>query len=504
MTGVGADQGEERPTAPSAGRVVHEALWFGIGQVANDVAFYAMVLVLAALLSPHAFGSVALGMAIVRVANLLTQAGIGGSVITARNLTGDDVRRAYRMTVGIAFGFAALIAALASPIAHTFAAGSDPDVLRALAFAVVLASAAIIPSALLRKELRLKALAAINAGAALGTAVIAIAAAVAGAGVWALVARQLVYQGLIAVVAYRVTRPLVAALPPGERERGPSPRSRDGLAFALISGSGLVAMTLDNVVVGAATDAAQLGFYSLAFTFGFAPLTQISWRLGQVLFPAAAATEDLALVGRRTLSILRITSLLLFPLVPVAIVLAPAVIPAVLGAKWAPMVTPFQILLVVGIAHAVTNTIGESLSGGGGVWFRSRIDVVWAVGTLALVGVFALADGIRGAALGHLVGFLPLLIGYSLWGTRKIGTDPGRLWGALRGIFGAVAAQAGVTAGLWFALDSAPEGLAATAAALGGLATALLILWRLPSAPFDEARRLVAVARSGRGAAAQA
>ncbi|MFL5843397.1 MAG: oligosaccharide flippase family protein [Solirubrobacteraceae bacterium] len=502
MTGDGGDKGEDSPPAPSARHIVRQALWFGLGQAANDLAFYVMVLVLAALLSPHAFGSVALGMAIVRVANLITQAGIGGSVITAKGLTSEELRRSYWITVGTALAFAVVIAAVATPLSHTLAAGSDPDVLRFLAFAVVLAAAAVVPSALLRRELQLKSLAAINAGAAIVTAVIAIIAAVAGAGVWALVARQLVYQGVIALVAYRVTRPLVARLPSAAGRRGPSARSRDGLAFVLISASGLIAMTLDNVVVGAATDAAQLGFYSLAFTFGFAPLTQISWRLGQVLFPAAAATQDLELVGRRTLSILRITSLLLFPLVPVAVVLAPAVIPAVLGEKWAPMVTPFQILLVVGIAHAVTNTIGESLSGGGGASFRSRIDISWAVGTLALVGVFALLDGIRGAALGHLAGFLPLLVGYAWWGTRRIGTDPKRLWEALRGILGAVAAQAAVTFGLWEALSSAPEGAAAAAAAGGGLLTALVVLWRLPSRPFDEARRLIAVARPGRGGAA--
>jgi O-antigen/teichoic acid export membrane protein len=214
------------------------------------------------------------------------------------------------------------------------------------------------------------------------------------------------------------------------------------------------------------------------------------------MFPAAAATEDLAVVGRRTVSAVRMTGLVLFPLVPVAIVLAPEVIPAVLGDKWAPMVTPFQFLLAVGIAHAVANTIGESLSGTGNIRFRARLDVPWAVLTLVAVAVLAEVDGIRGAAVGHLAAFVPLAAAYALLATRRIGTSPLGLWRGLRGVLLAVAVQAAVTVGVRALADGAGDAAAAAVAAAAGLLAAVAVLLVLPSAPLRDARRLLRAGRS--------
>ena len=77
-----------------------------------------------------------------------------------------------------------------------------------------------------------------------------------------------------------------------------------------------VALNADFLVVGNLTRPPSLGLYSLAFTLAFAPVTQVSWQVGRVLFPAAAATSDPATVGRRTLVSLRMLALLLLPLSP--------------------------------------------------------------------------------------------------------------------------------------------------------------------------------------------
>lgn len=477
---------------PSARRIVSQLKWMAAGEAVGQLAFYAMILVLAALLDPKAFGTVAAGMAIVRVARMITTAGTGGSLIAARELTAADVREALRRSLTGAVLFSAVILLGGGWLAEIFAGGGDPEVLRVLGLSVTLAALAIVPQALLKKALDFRRVSTVTAAAAVVTSVVAIAAAVAGAGVWALVVRQLLYEGLIAVLLWRAARRVLPGLMgrPADGEQGRAPGGRR--AFLVVSASGMIAMTLDNMVVGATLDAKQLGYYALAFSIAFAPLTQISWRLGGVLFPAAAATKDLAVVGRRTVSIVRVTSTMLLPLVPAGAVLAPVLVRAVLGDKWAPMVGPLQILLAVGAAHAVTNVIGESLSGTGNVRQRAWWDASWALLTLGAVAVLAHFEGTKGAAAGHLVGFLPLAVGYLLIGTRLIGSSPGELWRAMRALLVAVALQAAVTVAVVEALGGAQEAGAAVAAAGAGLAVALLVLWRAPSRPIAE---LVSTAR---------
>lgn len=496
-----ADGTERARATPTAATVTRALKWYGAGQLVGEIAWYAMVLVLAALLEPRAFGIVAVGMVIVRVASLLTQSGTGGAIIAARNLSRGDALAALRLNAAVGVVLTVAVALAAEPLTRTFAEGGDASVLRVLAVIVLLASVGAVPEALLKKRLDFKRFSLATGTAALVTALCAIAAALLGAGVWALVVRQVLYQALVATFAWVAALPVLRSLD-DIATAGPSARRLTGrLPFLMVAASLLVALTLDNLVVGALTDATQLGLYSLAFTLGFAPLTQLSWRIGQVLFPAAAATDHIAAVGRRTVRAVRLSALLLLPLIPVAVTLAPALVPALFGPEWKGAVIPFQVLILVGILHALVNTIGESLSGTGNIGFRARADTVWAVGTLALVVALTAIDGIRGAAFAHLVAFIPLALTYVVWGARLIGSEARAFWGGMRDIVVAVLAQVAVSGALFAVLGAGDSLPAAVVAAAGGLTTLALALALAPSRPLGDARALVSLALPRRGAA---
>ena len=484
-----------RPIAPTTKEIIRQLKWMGAGQAVGDVASYGAILILAALLSPAAFGTVALGMAFARVGNLLTQAGMGGSIIAAPSVSEAQLREAARRTVLMAGGFTVLMFVAGDLMVETLAEGGDADVLRALALSVTLAALTVVPSAVLRKALEFKRISLIHAGAAVVTSAAAVLAAVLGAGVWALVLRQLLSGAIVAVLLRRAARTVVPRLVEPVAVKEPVQLPPHRRPFLIVAASTMAVMTLDNAIVGAATGAEQLGYYALAFSFGFAPLTQISWRIGQVLFPAAAATHDNTVVGRRTMRTLRVSALLLFPLLPLAIVLAPVVTVAVLGQKWEPMVAPLQLLLVVGIAHATINTIGESLSGTGNIRFRAWAESTWAVVTLATVAVGAYSDGIRGAAIGHLAAFVPLAVLYLISGARRIGASAAAVWTALRDVVIPVGGQALVTAAVTSALGGPAQPEAAVTGAVAGLATVLVLLRFAPSRPLREVSTLLSKRR---------
>jgi O-antigen/teichoic acid export membrane protein len=477
--------------------------WVGAGHVVSQAAWFGSLFLIAGLVHPRAFGSVTIAMVMIQVAWLVVGSGTRGSLVVSPSVTRGQVWYALAVNVATGLAIGLLVMLMGSRVIHLLAPGANTLVLRILAFSVAIYGMSIVPLALLQKNLQFKRHAAANAGAAALSSVIAVIAALMGAGVWALVGRQILFQALLAALAWVWARRLLPA-PSAVRKAGRRVLARpEGavwfFALALIS---FVALNIDFVIVGHFTDVARLGLYSLAFTVAFAPMTQFAWQIGKVLFPTAARTEQLGIVGTRSGKAVRLTAALLLPCVPPAVVLAPILLPGLLGPAWRPMVLPCQILLVAGIAHAVLAIIREFMLGSGSVGFCVRVEAVWLLGMA--VGLYAGVrwDGIAGAAIAHVALVLPLAAVYGIWGMRRIGSGPRQLWRALRGVLGPVAVEAAVTALMLGLARAAGAGgaVASVVAAATGLSTGLAMMWRADPSPLALGRSMFASARAGAAA----
>jgi O-antigen/teichoic acid export membrane protein len=441
---------------------------------------------------------VAAGTVIVNIAVLLVGSGTRGSIIVADRVTVEHLRYALAINVGAGLVLTLGVMLLAGPIVATFASGADASVLQVLILSVGVFAWSVVPLAVLQREMRFKQEASVRAGSAIIASIVAIAAAVLGAGVWALVLRQVLASALTALFAWIAARRLL----PGWRQmigraRRPMREHRpDAGWFFFLAMFNMIAMSVDYLIVGHLTNATQLGLYSLAFTLGFAPLTQFSWRLGVVILPAVAATVTTEDIQRRTLRALHTVAVILLPVVPVAIVLAPWLLPAVFGHKWAGMVTPFEILLPVGVAHAVVNMIGESLSGTGNVAFHTKMQVVFTVLIIPALIVLVQLDGIVGASFAHLAVSVPVACGYLIWGARRIGLGARQVLASLGPVLLAIAGQAAATFAVATALGQSPVSapVGELLAALAGLGVAWILAARLGWGGLRDTRRLVLAA----------
>jgi O-antigen/teichoic acid export membrane protein len=442
-----------------------------IGQVVGQFFWLGSLLVLARLLSPSAFGAGVIGLFLVTACTRLLGQGTAGGMIVAERLSRAQAMTALKLNTASGIALSASIALLAVPMAHFFSHDGNAGVIAALGLGVAFYGPSIVPLALLSRTLQFKRRAGVQAGAAITASTVAVAAAVLGAGVWALVIRQVLYQALLAGLAWIAARDLLP--PPGAGGGGVRWQrlAQVGtVGFVLFSLTDFIVFNADYLVVGHLTSPTQLGLYSLAYTIAFAPVSQIATQLGLVLFPTAAASDPGAM-RRRTIRGVRLTALAALPLVPVAFVLAPVAIPAVLGEQWEGIVDPLRILLAVGAAHAMVNVIGESLSGTGQIGFRAWINVGWMAGMVLALIVLVQAHGITGAALAHLLLYGPVAVAYSIWGIRRLGAAPGDLVRPLLSVVTPVALQAITTLSAFALLDGrAPAGVAAVTSAAAGLA----------------------------------
>jgi O-antigen/teichoic acid export membrane protein len=463
--------------------VIGQSFWFG------------SLLLLAGLLSPSAFGTVTIGLLMVTAAIRLMGTGIHGSIIVAPRVSRSQVMTAVRSTVASGIALSAGIVLLSGPIAHSFVKGGDALVIATLGLGPALYAPQIVPAALLEKQFQFKRRASVLAASTITASTASVVAALLGAGVWSLVIRQLLLQTLLSILGWLAVRRLLPPRnpDPAQPHRQRLPR-RGAIGFLLFSITDFVVFNADYLTVGHLTNTVQLGLYSMAFTIAFAPVSQFAAQLGGVLFTAAAAS-DADTMRRRTIAGVRLTSLLLLPLLPVAFVLAPVAIPGILGERWRGMVAPFQILVIVGVAHAIVNVVGESLAGAGHIGFRARINAVWMAGMIPALVVLVQADGIRGAALAHLTLYLPVALAYGVWGMRILGAEPRELGRALLPVSGPIGLQTAVTIGVFLAGSSLPPAIRAIlAAGLGVVAGASLMVAKGQSV-LSEAGRFFTAAR---------
>jgi O-antigen/teichoic acid export membrane protein len=462
--------------------------WVWSGNLVGQTAWFGSLIVLGALLPPKAFGSVAIGMVIANAAALVQDAGSRGTIVLTRKLRATDIARAVSINLAVGLTVALAVDAGAGAIVRHFAAGGDPLVLRILVLSVAVRALAIAPMAVLQRTLQFKLQASVAATASLTAGVGSVVAALLGAGVWSLVVRQLLAATLLPVLAWIVAvQPLRAELAAAPRDRGPS-RRKGATWFFLLAATDFVVLSADSVVVGHSRGAAQLGLYSLAFTLAFAPLTNFGWQIGKVLFPATARTADLDVIVRRMLKVTRLTATVLLPLLPPTIVLAPVLLPAVLGQEWKAMVVPFQILVVVGLGHSILVGLGDSLSGIGEVRWRALLHLAWAGGMVAALVGLVRVGGITGAAVAHLVLLVPFAFAYLVWGTRRIDTSVAAMLRALGAVAVPVAFQFVVTGTAYVALEHVDRLLAACIASAVGLASAGFIFVRFTPAVVDDCR----------------
>ena len=279
--------------APSASVVVRSLSWVGAGHVVGQAFWFGSLLILAALLPPKAFGTVAIGLLLVTAATRTMESGTRGSIITSKGLTRIEVRNTLAFNLLMGITLAIVIALTARPMVSFFALGSNALLLAAFGLSVALYAPAIVPLALLEKNLKYRPRATVQVAATMTASILAVASAFLGAGVWSLVIRQLLYLAMLAVAGwFAAVRGGVCGPGGGGLEwRLADAAACWSSAFMLFSLTDFVVFNADSLTVGHLTDTRKLGLYALAFTLAFAPVTQFSAQIGGVFFSASSASD---------------------------------------------------------------------------------------------------------------------------------------------------------------------------------------------------------------------
>ena len=378
-----------------AQRAAAGARWSVVSVAGRRVVTIVTSLVLARLLAPTDFGTMAMAVVFTGFVELVRELGTGAAIVRAEDPDDNLLSSLFwlNLAVGLAAGAALLLAA---PLAAgMFREPRLVSLLRALAVTPVLAAVSIVSASLLARELRFRRLALVEVGGASAGGVVGIVLALRGYAVW-----SLVWQSLSGALAISIGTCIAAGWRPRLRFRPPA--VRNVLAYSAdITGTNVLTYIIrnaDSVLIGRYLGAQSLGLYDLAFRVMMSSLQVVSAAFSRALFPVYVRFgTDYRRIGAAYLKVTATIALLVLPVIVGVGGVAEPFVAAVFGPSWAGAAPLLLILAPLGALQALgtsVNNIYQAVR-------RTDLLLRWSiVSGLVLVAGFAvgLRWGVTGVA----------------------------------------------------------------------------------------------------------
>jgi lipopolysaccharide exporter len=328
-----AEEPTARPTTGLTRSTLAGLQWTYLGTATTAVFQFGMTAVMARLLTPAAFGLIALAGLFLRFVNYFARAGVTQAIVQKPTLSRNDIRAAFTLSAGLGAAFA-LVAATAAPLAGSVAQDSElVPVLRWLSLSLVIRGLGAPAVALLRRELRFKPLALIEVGSYLvGYVAVGLPMALNGAGVYALIGAMLTQTAVGAAGAYAIAaHPLL----PTTARRSYRAILSVGGRISVINFLEFLKLNLDTLAVGRWAGTSQLGLYNRANLLADLPAYQLTNGLSQVLLPSFSSIQtEHRRLREAYLSAVGMTAAIVLPLNAGMAVAAREIVLVMLGPQW--------------------------------------------------------------------------------------------------------------------------------------------------------------------------
>ncbi len=343
--------------------LIDSIAWTAVAKWGTQLVSWGSLLIVARLLAPADFGMLGMTTIYLGLIVLLSEFGIGSSIINLRSLTPDQVKELNGLAVLSALVGLGLSFVCARPIASFFRVPELSLVVVVMSIGLLISGLRAVPQALIQRELRFRVLAGVESGQILTQAVTVITLAALGARYWSLVIGALVGPAVGLLFLVFLKRPGFAW-----------PRLKSLRRVLSFSAAVLVASVCwyaysnaDFTIAGRVLGKSALGFYTLAWTLANAPgekITTLIMRVTPSFF--AASQHDPAALRRYVCRLTEGISMLTMPVTLGLAIVAREFIQLALGPKWEASATPLTLLCMyaamsssVSILPQILNAVGQ-------------------------------------------------------------------------------------------------------------------------------------------------
>ena len=338
-------------------KTLHGVKWSYLATVANIVLQLGLSAVLARLLEPRAFGTVAMALVVLQFGNFFAQLGVGRALIQKPSLSAEEVRAGFTSSLGLGVLMAALTYLTAPLVGQFYQNPEVVPVLRVLGLSYVFTGLAVTSSSLLRRKFafRIDGLTEV-ASYLVGYGLVGVPLALSGWGVWSLVFASLT-QGLLAtLVYYAASRHDLRPIFSWQAYR---PLYSFGSRVSLIGIFEFIGYNLDTLIIGRLVSASALGLYNRAYLLARLPLYKFATSVSKVLFPSFSQLQlEPERLGKAYLLTIGLAGAFIFPIAFGMSAASRELVSALLGEQWTEAIPVLQILALAMPASLLTHFSG--------------------------------------------------------------------------------------------------------------------------------------------------
>ena len=374
------------------GRTILSLIWKLLERGGRSIVELLVQILIARLLSPEAFGTLAVMLVFVNLGNVLVQSGLNTALVQTPDADEDDFSTVFWMSLAVSLLLYLAVFFMAPVVGDYYGNSGLSWPLRVLCLVLVVNAYNSVQVAAVQRAMEFKKIFKATMVSVMLSGGLGVGCALVGAGLWALVAQQLSYQlaNCIALAFQTPWRPRAIFKPL---------RARELFSFGWkLLVSGLLDQgyqSLSDLIIGKRFSTAELGLVSQGKKYPQALGSMLDGAIQPVMLSAVSRMqEDILQVKRLIRRALKTSTYFICPAMALFAVVAEPLVFILLGEQWMSCVPFLQMYCVVYMLLPIHTTNLQALNGMGRSDLFLKLEVVKkAIGVSALLfGVFVVGD----------------------------------------------------------------------------------------------------------------
>ena len=333
----------ENPTS-LRGKVLSGLFWKVLENGGVQIVQFVISLILARMLGPERYGTIALLLVFIAIANVFIQSGFQTALIQKRQVDDLDYSSVFYLGLGVALLLYAVIFAGAPAVAAFYHDPELKSMLRVLALMIFFGAVVSVQTAMVSRKMEFRKMCAASLLATCLSGIAGVIGAYRGLGTWALVVQQLGTQFLLMVFLW-----VLVGWKPMRAFSFSRVKALFSYGWKLLCSSLLdtVYNNLYTMVIGRIYQKDVVGYYNRGNQFPQLIVNNLAASIQAVMLPAFSASQEdkermKAMVRRSIVT----SAFVIFPMMAGLVAVAKPLISIILTEKWLPCVPFLQIMCV--------------------------------------------------------------------------------------------------------------------------------------------------------------
>ncbi len=321
--------------------------WKFAERIASQLVSFVVSIVLARILEPSDYGSIAMVMIFVTLSNVFVEGGFSSALIQKKDADKLDFSTVFYFSIVFSIFLYVILFFVAPYISRFYGDGYEilTPVLRVIGLQIIVYGANSVQQAYVSKKMMFKKFFWATLIGTIVSACIGLAMAYWGFGIWSLVGQQMAMVITNTIVLYLVTRKLPGLMFSFQRLKG-----LFSYGAKILGASLLVSFFLDlrSLIIGKLYSAKDLAFFDRGRQFPNLIVTNINSSVGSVLFPQMSQEQDDKIrVKQLCRNSIRFSSFVMMPLMMGMAVCAEPLIRVLLTDKWIESVPFLRLFCII-------------------------------------------------------------------------------------------------------------------------------------------------------------